>query len=152
MEPFVLVIPRPSPALELKLEEHTERSNTAKEARDTWKSWLETDLRKTKGKLDQTQARYKRNYEARLRRQTEEIAPEDWVYLHVERGDERKYRNKLSAVAEGPYNVNSTQGNTVVINRRDGSVERVSQSREVLEQGARTLNEIHNTLRPPTDA
>ena len=149
LAPFELVLSRPPTALALQAQSRKEQ--TPKEARDTWKSWLKSTLQTAKGKLDQAQARYKRNYDARLRRQTEKIVPDDWVFLRVERRDEREHRHKLAAVADGPYKVNSTHGGTVVIQRPDNSVERVSRSRVVLAPQPRTVNEIQNAIRPLTD-
>ena len=97
------------------------------------------------------QTRYKRNYDNRLRKQSEKIQEDDYVYLRVERRDEREHRHKLAAVAEGPYRVIETKENTVVIERQDKSVERVSRSRVVLAPQPRTVMEIQNAVRPMTD-
>ena len=77
--------------------------------------WLEKAIHGTKAHLAKAQARYKRNYDARLRRENTVIKSDDWVYIRVERRDAKEHRHKLSAVAEDPYRVDNANGNTVVI-------------------------------------
>ena len=72
-------------------------------------------LSETKERLRRAQERYKRNYDARLRRQSEFIGKDDHVYLRVERRDEQQTRHKLAPVAVGPYKVLETRGHTVMI-------------------------------------
>ena len=149
LAPFELVLSRPPPPLAIRAQPAPAR--TPRETRDTWKSWLEKALREAKGKLEQAQARYKRNYDARLRRQNEKIEPDNWFYLRVERRDEREHRHKLAAVAEGPYKVLDIRGSTVVIERQDKSIEIVSRSRVVLAPQPRITQEIQDSTRPMTD-
>ena len=65
--------------------------------------------------------------------------------------DEREHRHKLAAVAEGPYRVIEAKDTTVVIEKDDRSVERVSRSRVVLAPKPRTLDEVQRSVRPMTD-
>ena len=103
------------------------------------------------GKVKRTQERYKKNYDQRLRRQSEVIKEDDYVYLRIERRDDKLTRHKLAPVAEGPYQVIQSTGNTVVIERPDSSVERVSRDRVVLAPQPRTQAEIQDVIRPMTD-
>lgn len=85
------------------------------EAKVPWKKWLETALHKTKGKLHQVQARYKRSYDNFLRRQKDKILPDVWVFLRVERRDKREHRYKLAVVEVGPYGVDDVPRSTIFI-------------------------------------
>ena len=100
-----------------------------KNAHDKWRQWLSKTLTEARSQLDKAQARYKRDYDKRLHRQRETIKKGDSVFLRVKRRDESQTRHKLAAVAEGPFPVESVKGNTVVIVRPDGTVERVSRDR-----------------------
>ena len=108
-------------------------------------------LREAKDRLRKAQERYKRNYDARLRRQLETINKNDYVYLRVERRDENEHRHKLAAVAEGPFKVLETKGKTVVIERKDNTVERVSRDRVVHAPKPKTVKQLQEVVRPMTD-
>ena len=82
--------------------------------------------------MSATATRMKRNYDERLRRHREVIKPGDFMFLRAERRDENETRHKLAALAEGPYRVESVQGNTVVIVYHDNKVQRVSKDRVTL--------------------
>ena len=58
----------------------------------------------------------------------------------------------MAAVAEGPFRVTSTRGNTVVIKRPDDTVERVSRDRVVLAPNPFSAEELTERTRPLTDA
>lgn len=105
-------------------------------------------LKLTKEKLDRAQARYKGNFERRLRRQHRESKDSDHVLLRVERRDESKTRRKLAAVAEGPFTVDSVRGKSVVIVRPDDKVERASCDRVVLAPNTSTSEELVSRVRP----
>ena len=112
---------------------------------------MEKTLRETGDRLRKTQERYKKNYDQRLRKQSEIIKEDDFVYLRVERRDENETRHKLAAVAEGPYKVLEATRRTVVIERPDHSVEKVSRDRVTLAPRPRTVDEVRETIRPMTD-
>ena len=88
---------------------------TVTAAHDKWRQWLSKTLTEARMQLDKAQARYKRDYDKRLRRQREIIKKGDSVFLRKERRDESQTRHKLAAVAVGPFPVESVKGNTVVI-------------------------------------
>lgn len=144
--PFELVLSRPPPPLALEAAPRT-FANT-QEARSHWKRCLEKSLGEANNRLEKAQRRYKRNFDARLRKQKEIIAAGDNVYLRVERRNEDEHRHKLAAVAEGPYPVLDVKGKTVVIQRRDNTVERVSRDRVINAPAPRTAEEIERITRP----
>lgn len=75
-------------------------------------------MKKTKEQLDKPQVRYKKNYDSRLRMQSEVINVDDYVYPRVERKNPKDHRHKLALVEEGPSKVVNVDDNTVVIERR----------------------------------
>ncbi len=129
--PFELVLSRPPPSLAFNNQPRFSSDNPNDFA-NRWRAWLKKTLVEAKTKLDAAQARYKKNFDARLRRQTEKIRKEDSVFLRVERRSEKDVRHKLAAVAEGPFRVVEVKDSTVVIEKPDRSVERVSRDRVVL--------------------
>ena len=149
LAPFELVLSRPPPALALKTQPRISRGPI--QERQRWKQWLQKALVETKERLRRTQERYKRNYDARLRRQSETIKSNDYIYLRVERRDENETRHKLAAVADGPYRVVEATPLTVVIERPYQTVERVSRDRVTLAPLPRSVEEIQEAIRPMTD-
>ena len=94
-------------------------------ARDDYIQRLEQALSKAKASLQRTQARYKRNFDARLRRRRA-ITPEDAVYLDVHDGAGK--RPKLQHETEGPFRVLKVSQRTATI-QRGKAVEVVSLDR-----------------------
>ena len=148
------MLSRPPPPLAIKAQPKLKKSSPD-EARDKWRHRLSRTLREARDKLDRIQARYKRNYDNRLRKQREHINDDDQVYLRKERRDEREHRHKFAAVADGPFKVIKATRQTVVIERTDKSVERVSRDRDlsrvVLAPDPRSLDEVQDAVRPMTD-
>lgn len=97
------------------------------------------------------QKRYKRNYDKRLRCASEEINPDDNVFLRVERKYEKETRHKLALISERPFQVKDTDraAKTALIERPDKSVEHISRSRVVLAHRG-SINEIRTAIRPST--
>lgn len=60
---------------------------------------LEQRISGTSSRLEAAQQRYKKNYDASLRRQTKELIPGDYVYLRRKRKDPNDLRQKLAPVA-----------------------------------------------------
>ncbi len=149
LAPFELVLSRPPPPLALKHQPRQARGHA--QEKQHWKQWLQKALTETRERLRKAQERYKKNYDERLRRQSETIKPEDFIYLRVERRDENETRHKLAAVAEGPFKVISSTRHTVVIERPDQTVERVSRDRVTLAPRPQKPEEIQQIVRPMTD-
>ncbi len=147
--PFELVLSRPPPPLALRQQPSITQS--PQESRQKWKHWLERALHEGRERLKKTQERYKRNYDARLRKQRETIKANDTVYLRKERRDESEHRHKLATLAEGPFKVKSATRQTVVIERTDGTLERVSRDRVTIAPDIRDGATIQETIRPMTD-
>ncbi|CAN8069270.1 unnamed protein product [Agarophyton chilense] len=79
--------------------------------------------------LSKTQARYKRNYDARRRRGNPAVRVGSHVFVRVERPDKQEEsRHKLLPIAAGPFKVVDLDENTVVIKTGE-YVERVSHDR-----------------------
>ena len=112
---FELVLSRPPPplALQNKPKSYTDPLD----AGPKWKRWLTKIVSEAKTKLEKTKARYKKNYDARLRKQSERINKNDYVYPRLERREENEHLHKLAALAEGPFKILETKGNTVIIER-----------------------------------
>lgn len=113
-----------------------------------WKHWLYDEILCTKERLQTAQTRYKKNFDRRVRRQTEDINQGDEVFLRVERNNQDDHRNKLAPVAEVPFKVTKTDEKTIVIEKPDRSVERVSRARVVLAPHHHTVQEVSNILKP----
>ena len=78
---FDLVLSRPPPEIATKAE-HSE-PQTAADFKNKWNANLQQTLATARKKLLETQARYKRNYDNRLRRTNTIIKPDDFVFLRV---------------------------------------------------------------------
>ncbi len=143
--PFELVLARPPPSLAYNTQPRFAADNP-KDFGTRWRAWLKKALVEAKSKLDASQARYKKNFDDRLRRQKENIKMDDSVFLRVERRSEKDVRHKLAAVADGPFKVIEVDTKTVVIEKPDKTVERVSRDRVVLAPERRSSEQIKTTL------
>lgn len=65
--------------------------------------------------LKKVQVRYKKSYDARLRKQSEGIRNDDYVHIRVEQNNHKHYRHKLAPVGEGSFKVSKADKNTVTI-------------------------------------
>ena len=102
--------------------------------------------------LHRAQERYKKNFDARLRRQRQRISADDHVFLRIEKKNDRDTRHKQAPIASGPYPVKAIDSKTVVIERSDGTTERVSLNRVVRAPKSSTMDEITDVLQPSTDS
>ena len=148
--PFDLVLSNPPGPL--ALEAQPSQPTSAKDFKSKWKAWLEKALTETRDPLSKAQERYKRNYDRRLRRDLENIKAGDFVFLRVERKDDKETRHKLAPIADGPYLVKDVNqdAKTVVIVYDDQTVENVSRSRVVLAPRRLTPTEQVDETRPMT--
>ena len=85
-------------------------------------------MRTTDKSLRKEQARYKRNFDSRLRKPKYDIPVGSYVFLRKEQGTATEPKHKLAQVATGPYAVKQSDSNTVVIAIGDQE-ERVSRDR-----------------------
>lgn len=104
-------------------------------------------------KLFEGQARYRKNYENRLRRNKSLIKPEDYVFLRAERKDYKETRPKLAPIAKRPFPSKDvdTPDKTVVLERDDLLTENVSRSRVTLAPSPKSAKELVEDKRPQTD-
>lgn len=80
----------------------------------------------TDGKsIEQEQARYKRNYDARLRKPAYDIHVGSYVFLRKEQSTASERKHKLAQVATGPHRLKEVDADTVFLDRGKES-ERVS--------------------------
>lgn len=75
-------------------------------------------------KLLQARACYKRNFDARLRKQRERIAPQDHVYIHVDQKTKEDGFQKLAPTTSGPCLVQAVQPQTVIIDKLENFVDK----------------------------
>ena len=85
-------------------------------------------MRTADNSLRKEQARYKRNFDARLRKPKYDIPVGSYVFLRKEQGTATEPKHMLAQVATGPYAVKQSDRNTVVIAIGDQE-ERVSRDR-----------------------
>ena len=72
-------------------------------------------MRSADKSLRKEQGRYKRNFDARLRRPKYDIPSGSYVFLRKELGTASEPNHNLAQVATGPYQVQKSDPNTVVI-------------------------------------
>ena len=72
-------------------------------------------MRSADKSLPKEQGRYKRNFDARIRRPKYDIPSGSYVLLRKEQGTASEPKHKLAQVAMGPYQVRKTDPNTVFI-------------------------------------
>ena len=126
--PFELVLARAPSSIALQAQPHLEHFGSSKAYYLKWQSWLESLMRTTDKSLRKEQARYKRNFDARLRKPKYDLPVGSYVFLRKEQGTATEPKHRLAQVAMGPYAVKQSDRNTVVIAIGDQE-ERVSQYR-----------------------
>ena len=124
--PFKLVLSRPPQEFSLRRADVaaplSERGNQHAEFLKS----LDPTIQKAYGNLRRTQARYKHDFDKRIRRINSRLYPGESVYLNPTDGV--KTYNKLASTAIGPYRVLANDRRTIKIDR-DGVTERVSADR-----------------------
>jgi len=90
------------------------------EAKDAFEESLKALLPQARDLIDKTQARYKRDYEEKVRPLRVSLTSGDWVHLQ-----KHTRTHKLDPKVTGPYEVLETDGRTYLIDR-DGLAYRVS--------------------------
>ena len=130
--PFELVLSRPPQVIPMKrLEPPEEDDGSPVSFHAKWTHWLETIIQEAKAQLSKEQARYKKNFDSRLRLPKQEIRPGMYVFVRREKRTEEAPSHKLAPVAEGPYRVTDLGDGTVVIRTTNLAEERVSLDRVV---------------------
>ena len=123
--PFSLVLSRPSPEFSLH---HSIRSRArpTQDQRNDYVKRLDDSIQHAYTRLLATQARYKRDFDKRIRTIRQRIKRGDYVYLDPTDGQSKT--GKLRSPAIGPYRVLRKDDRTYVIDR-DGATERINADR-----------------------
>ena len=133
LSPFELVLPRRPPTLSLQAEPDVSSAVSAKEYHVKWKTWLAAFLNTAKTFLAKRQARYKCDMDKSTRPPAEVMKVGAQVFLRKEYTNPKvEKKHKLSPITEGPFPVREVGLDTLVLERGDGSHERVSRDRVVL--------------------
>jgi len=149
--PFELVLSRPPPHLSLKARPDLSAVSNRATLYKRWVARLKQLLETASRNSASAQARYKRDFDARLRRNAESLVP--GVHVFVRRDYSPKTdgsvpgRHKLSPVADGPFKVLSVDEDTVVVDDGDGNEERLSRDRVV--RAPSTADHVNAALTEP---
>ena len=127
--PFELVLSRPPPPLALTPKPQGVVGESPSDYNARWMSWLQLLLERSSRTLYREQARYKRNYDARVRTTREKLHAGTQVFVRREYFKEGKH--KLSPLADGPFWVVDVDDETAVVRIGDQD-ERVSRDRLAL--------------------
>lgn len=104
-------------------------------------------MKRTSERFEKAKKRYKKNFDARLRKQADATNFDDYVYIRVEQKDPNKTPHKLTTVAQRPYKVMKTR-KTCVTEKTDCSFEKVSNCRVVLEPKPESKEDLEEILKP----
>ncbi|CDF34164.1 unnamed protein product [Chondrus crispus] len=115
MAPFELVLARAPRSIALQAQPSLEGFSSNRAYYLKWQSWLESLMKGADRSLRKEQARYKRNFDARLCKPQYEIPPWSYVFLRKEQGTASEPKHKLAQVATGPYHVQRSDQHMVVI-------------------------------------
>ena len=156
--PFDLVLSRPpsQPLVDPGLLEHRpveyvgDRRIRVSQAKQAFLERLDHLVSKARRNLERTQARYKRNADARIRQRLGDLTPGDYVYREIPEHPQG-VSPKLASPVEGPYKVLSTDGPTIVIEVRGHPV-RVNANRLVRAPTPRRSGIQHRLSLPDVEA
>ena len=123
--PFSPVLSRPSPEFSLHHSMRSRARPTQQQQNDYVKR-LDDSILHAYTRLLATQARYKRDFDKRIRTIRQRIKRGDYVYLDPTNGQSKT--GKLRSPALGPYRVLRKDDRTYVIDR-DGATERINADR-----------------------
>ena len=133
--PMELVLSRAPLPLSFKARPDLSAMANRASAHKRWSFRLRKLLATAAKSQEQAQARYKRDFDRRLRRNAEELVPGMYVFVRREyypRSDgSTPKRHKLSPVADGAFKVLSVDESTIVIDDGEGNEERLSRDRVV---------------------
>lgn len=113
--PFDLMLAKAPRSIALQAQPSMEDFGSSRAYYLKCKSWFYSEMRATGKSLRKEQARYKRNFDAGLRRPKYEVPEVSYIVLRKEQGKATKPKHKLAKVVTGPYRVNKSHENTVVI-------------------------------------
>ena len=122
--PFKLVLSKPPGPLALK--PMIKKEEPQGHFKRKWKYWLQETMNRTRTRLLKSQERYKRNYDARLRKQAEVVIQGDYVFLRVERKNRGTTYISYNRSQKAYSRCKKTDKITFGIQRSYRSVEKVS--------------------------
>ena len=122
---FDPILSRPPPAFSLhrSLRDHPEPDSRD---RHEFLFALDEAIAGASNRLKKAQARYKKNFDKRVRRTNLNISPGDYVFIGPTDGSKKK--GKLQSPAEGPYGVQQRSDRTFPIERK-GATEVINSDR-----------------------
>ena len=131
LSPFELVLSRRPQTLSLLAEPDVSGAITAKEYHVKWKTWLAALMSTARHNLGKQLARYKRDMD-RSRSPVQLIKVGAQVFLRKEYSNPKvEKKHKLSTITEGLFPVWEVRVDTLVLERGDGTPERVARDRVV---------------------
>ena len=105
LAPFELVLSLPPPAISIESRPTIFSADDAYTYRERWKYWLTQLMSTASAELEKRQARYKRNFDARLRLPVQQISEGSFVFLRRDHTPRTESRHKLAPVADCPFEV-----------------------------------------------
>ena len=124
--PFELVLSRPPPPFAVQQSPSAQKVKKSSKLEEVYLRRLEAAIAKARTRLTDAQARYKSDFDKRIKHKFPQVGVGDWVWLDpVERTGPT---NKLTPAADDRYRVLSAARGTVLI-KRDGVLERVNRGR-----------------------
>lgn len=82
---------------------------------EKWKQWLAATFPTVRKQIDKKQARYKSNFNARIRSQRDSLKKGSLVYVCKEHYGRSDPQHKLAPIADGPYEVAEVNDDTAVV-------------------------------------
>jgi transposase InsO family protein len=126
LAPFELVLSRPPPPLSVEIPD-AGTADTPATAKMRFLLRLRELCPLAQRRLEEAQARYKRNYDGSIREKNKTTRNGDWVYVRREVHDSN-VNPKLDSPVDGPFQVVKTDGHTLVLQQGETQV-RVSSDR-----------------------
>ena len=130
LAPFELVLSRPPPPVALQGEPQLNNVQGSSQFHTKWKEWLRALMSTASTEMAKNQARYKANFDARIRRnkEAEQVGKGSYVFIRKDYSNPNEKRHKLADIVSDPFKVVDVNEDTVVV--VDGADEiRISRDR-----------------------
>lgn len=132
LAPFELVLSRPPTHLALEKIPEQGPETTAKDTYGIWLSRLRSLMSTARKEMHASQARYKRDFDKKVRLPRERITKGVRVFVRKDHNPANEPSHKLAPIATGPYQVTEADDKTCVIKKDGDLTERVTLDRVVL--------------------
>lgn len=116
--PFELVLSRPPPALTVEYEPKLELVVSQRTYYEKLSTWLTALMSTALTKVDQARTRYKRDFDALVRKKKKALRPEEYAIVRKEHFSKEAPKNKLAPIADGPYRIVSVQEDTAFLDSK----------------------------------